>query len=312
MNLSDRAKAELERILLKLGDDIFDEDDIRKLLLHLRANFKSQRLIWEFASFVAHPEERDRGVFHQDLDVKYAKIKYVHANNGQTKLNIQKIEETVFKTLIKGSLEKYSERDLVSKIKRSKKDCTHLIKQTYKKEGQYYFLRAEKISDIGLISSIIRVIISTIEFKHALNINELFNQFNFCFKKLVSQLQNDFDYKSFLKKDKDKLALCLMSLIHSSKFRLFDGAEGVCELSLSKDIDEYKKGVIQWHLNLDARVTSENKSTFTWSLMELTKDVSSFVPELVSIAPNNFQRVSPSFFNAIRNEEGNLILGKKT
>lgn len=104
INLSDRAKQELTSIFKKFKNKSFDETDIEKLLLHLRAQFKGQRHIWEFASFIAHPEERDQGVFHQALDVYWAKKKYIRGEN-KPPLDIGKIDEKLYKTLIIGSVE---------------------------------------------------------------------------------------------------------------------------------------------------------------------------------------------------------------
>jgi hypothetical protein len=82
MQLTSRTKSELTRILKKLADKTFEEEDIKILLIQWRPHFKQYVLIWELACFMAHTEARDRGVFHKELDSRYAKMVYGRTFGG--------------------------------------------------------------------------------------------------------------------------------------------------------------------------------------------------------------------------------------
>jgi hypothetical protein len=314
MNLSERGEKELRKIISKLSNNTFDEDDISRLLLFFRAEFKDQKLIWEFASFIAHPESRDQGVFHQALDVTYAKFKYIHTSNGSDEpLNIRRIESGLYKAIVLGSLEIFPEKEIKEKLGKSKQQCLQTLKECYKKiDGVYELQSVPKFKEA---INIVNLINSYYEFKYAFNPDSLISQFQYCLKKSSQSLSISFDAKTFLKNHRNDIILCLMCLIHSSKFKLFDKTEGHCELHLTRNMEKLKVGEVEWNFNLNAYVKITTKklqggSTFSWALLGINSDVSHYLPSIETVDTNILSAKLTSF-NAIRNPEGKLIIGDR-
>lgn len=69
-------------------------------------------------------------------------------------------------------------------------------------------------------------------------------------------------------------------------------------------------GIKKWVLGLNAIVVLGKNSKFIWPLISLTDRVEEVIPELESVSENTIM-ITPPYFNAVRNEEGRLILGIK-
>jgi hypothetical protein len=120
-------------------------------------------------------------------------------------------------------------------------------------------------------------------------------------------LNLEFNYHKFLRDNASQLLLCIICILHSRQFLLFDGNIGKCEIGLVKDDSQ-----TSWALNLNANVEVELQKhiSICWSIMSLQKNVAQFVPGLENSSET--EKILPlKYFNAIRNKEGKLVIGKK-
>ena len=139
MNFNEKAKSDFRIIIKRLNNKSFDEKDISDLVRSWRSYFKSQDMIWEFASFMAHREERDQGLFLYELDVRYAKLIY-GILSPKKKFNPYKIEERLFKALFIGGLENTDNEHLKKNTGLSRTQAKNIINRFYKKKGKFYEL----------------------------------------------------------------------------------------------------------------------------------------------------------------------------
>ena len=70
-----KLRASVTRALEKLKTGTFDEDDIKMLLIDVRDLIRAKNLLYELATFVAHPTERLQGRFHRALQARHFKLK---------------------------------------------------------------------------------------------------------------------------------------------------------------------------------------------------------------------------------------------
>ena len=61
----------------------FDEDDVKLLLIEIREKLKGETFLREICDFVAH-SDRNKGICHKKVDVRYAKLKLVEENTKRT------------------------------------------------------------------------------------------------------------------------------------------------------------------------------------------------------------------------------------
>ncbi|MCG8409961.1 MAG: hypothetical protein MI739_01615 [Bacteroidales bacterium] len=61
----------------KIENGTFDEDDVKLLLIEIREKLKGETFLREVCHFVAH-SDRDKGICHKKVDVRYAKFKFVY------------------------------------------------------------------------------------------------------------------------------------------------------------------------------------------------------------------------------------------
>jgi len=316
MNLSERTKGDLILILSKFEKDTYNEDDIEKLLLILRAFFEGQGIIWELASFIAHPEARSKGIFQEKIDTNYAILKYQLVNNKKfeycpskededLKINLFKIKSPIFKALILGGIKNYPEKKLQSDLNLNQKVCLKILNETYTVVNGYHVLKEFK--NISIITQIFNLVFSLFQTKLILSEDKIISQFEYCFKQINLNLKLNFNYKEFLKNNAPQFLLCIICILHSRQFKLFDGKIGKCEIGLVKDDSQ-----TSWALNLNANVDVELQKhiSICWSIISLQKNVAQFVPGLEN--SSDTEKILPlKYFNAIRNEEGKLVIGKK-
>src|SRR5688500_17259413 len=65
----------------------FTFNDIRSLFIDLRPH-ASSRLLKEIAHFVAHPEERDQGISHREIDLNYIKMRNIAGQEPMMVLSV--------------------------------------------------------------------------------------------------------------------------------------------------------------------------------------------------------------------------------
>lgn len=297
---SERSKLELECIIKKLNEDTFDEDDIKSLLLQWRAYFKSSSLIWEFACFISHPEERSKVIFHKELDVKYTQMIYGRAIGGpfNKSFNPNVVEPKLFNTLLIGGIETIESDYLKSITGLTKIQARDFIYQSYMKKGNLFYIRPKK--EYKKLEKIINAILSLVSLTPAIKNEEIIKQFKNALTETITILELSLNSNEIIEKNKHKIIICLMCLLHSHNFILFDKKKGACKLDINRGRNN------KWAIYLYANISDIN---IHWPLMEFEDDLHEHIEELPEIN-NSFEPFKLKGFNAIRKNNRLVITNK--
>jgi len=172
-----------------------------------------------------------------------------------------------------------------------------LINRSYEKKGKIYHIKSQK--NHNKLEKIINSILSLINFTASINNKDIIDQFHSALEETINILNINFNTDEIIKKNKNKILICLMCLLHSHNFILFDNNKGNCRLEINTNKDN------KWTLYLYANVLN-----ISWPLMEIDEELESHIENLPEV--NIFgERFKLNGFNAIRNSQGQLVITNK-
>ncbi len=238
----------------KIESGTFDEDDVKLLLIEIREKLKGETFLKEICHFVAH-SDRDKGICHKKVDVRYAKFKFVdehtkkvlttefmEKNKGKPErfftdtmlgyIKSDKIEKELFELLILAGIDDIENELFQKYYKLTKKQVKRLIINAYRLDIGFYIPKTTITQkEFLIIDDLLKFIRGTITGKPAFTGNEIFNDLLNGLKRLSSEIQYKMDYGK-IKKNKSDVIVCIISLLHDSTFKLFDGTIGNGFISL--------------------------------------------------------------------------------
>ena len=236
------------RRIKTIENSTFTEDDIKLLLIEIRERLKKNRFLTEICHFVAH-SERDKGICHKKIDVRYAKLKLLEENT-QAKLTkefirenkdkperfftdkmldfikTEKIEKSLFELVILGGIDDLENTMYSKYYKTNKKRVKVLVTNAYKLVNGYYLIK-ENIDrkEFLYIDDLLKFIRGTVTGKPAFYSHDIKNDFIRAIKKLSIELNHDLNIKG-LNKNIDDVILTIITLLQDAQFTLFDGKIG--------------------------------------------------------------------------------------
>ena len=233
MNKTEKIK--VQKIINKIQDDKFDENDIDNLLIKLRAYSNSFQIFREFSDFVAHNNIRNKGITNDSIEFMYLRFKLmVEYTFQERKLNLDTPSPIWIKKLIKYSVNDFEDEFFIRKYGVPKKDLIKEIDRSFiinHKKGVVNFKNKHPTTNmVNAITDAMSII----------NCNPIYTQ-----EKLISEIigvieQNNLIInKKIFKEKSEKITLCLLLLLHDAKFS-YKGIEfGYCMIS-HFDFDKYK------------------------------------------------------------------------
>jgi len=244
----------------KIESGTFDEDDVKLLLIEIREKLKGETFLKEICHFVAH-SDRDKGICHKKVDVRYAKFKFfdVHTkkvlttefmekNKGKPErfftdtmlgyIKSDKIEKELFELLILSGIDDIENELFQTYYKLTKKQVKQLITNAYRLDFGFYIPKSTLTQkEFLIIDDLLKFIRGTITGKPAFTGKDIFNDLLNGLKRLSSEIQYKTNYDK-IKKNKSDIIVCIISLLHDSTFKLFDGTIGTGFISLHPREDE--------------------------------------------------------------------------
>lgn len=293
MKFSDRAQSELQYILKKLSEGTFDETNIKDLLLIWRSHFPNNSMVWELACFVAHTEERDRGVYHKELNVRYVQMVYGKVFGGpfNKTLQMQKMRFSLFKALFIDGVDLGDEEFIKKQSGLNKHKAKEEAKKNYKCKDGICTLKPSK--DYTKLEGVLKGVLNCMSFKVGVDNQNILTEFKDGLQKTIENLNLDYEVNSLISGKEEEILICIMCLLHSHDFLLYDKEIGSCELSLRAD--PMKKDLT---FSLDAAV-----KIVRWSLMEIKPKRLDYFDIDESSTDYN---ITLKGFHALRDIEGNL------
>jgi len=299
MSLNQKGIFGFERIKEKIKLDTFDESDIEKLLLLLRPSSKG--IVWELASFIAHQEERTKGLFQELLDTNYAILKHsLEKDNKTEQINPFSIHESIYKTLIIGGIKIYPKDKIKNYTGKSNQECIKLLELSYAKKDDYYVLK--DYSKLPIVIILLRLSVSIFQAdKEVFTQSDLVDQFSQNISALSKSLNLLFDKKEFQTKS-DDITICIMCILHSRQFKLYDNSVGTCEMMVS-----YEEASKKFSLGIWGCIEMKPYVNIMWRIFRFKGDISNYIYNL-PVLPKEAKEYKLTCFNATRNKTGKLII----
>lgn len=233
-------KTKAQKIVNRIQNGNFDENDVDNLFMRLRASSYKNIIFREIADFVAHNDKRDRGVTNQSLEAMYYSMKYfLEYTSPKISLDIAMPFPIWIKKLIKYQVDKIDEEILREKFSVGKERLKIRIDKGFKddKKTKKTLLKKDKLSMETLHA--IQYVMSFIISKEAFSQKDLINQ-------IINVLhQNDISFdKDKILAQADKITLCVLLLLHNSKFDYKGHKLAYCTINPEKEFVSYNTNFV--------------------------------------------------------------------
>ncbi|MDC4547506.1 hypothetical protein OHV46_08720 [Acinetobacter baumannii] len=209
-------KHKLEKILEKVESGQFDENDIDNLFIKLRPYYKGFKKFKEIADFVAHNDERDRGLLNQALEHRYLMMKYfidyVYDNDAEP-LDMGKPFPAWVIKLLKYQSEFVDKQKFLQDYKQS-------ITSFLKKVDQVFKINEKEKTALYIGGSVSELFLSGLkECLHFISFRPAFNQDDLI-KEILGVLKaNKINFnKDKIKYQSDKITICILLLMHNATY----------------------------------------------------------------------------------------------
>jgi hypothetical protein len=219
-----------QKVISKIESGNFDENDVDNLFMRLRAYSKQNHIFREIADFVAHNDQRNKGLANDSLEAFYLSFKYfVEYISPKTSLDIFSPFPIYVKKLMKYQVDKCKGEDLKANFNVSKQRLKSRIDTLFSenKKNKTAVLKKPNISEnnFNLVKHLLGFIGSQPAFDQSEIICDTLEVINLC--KLTV------DKEAFLAQS-DKITLCILLLIHDAEFKFGGYKPGLCKLSCEK------------------------------------------------------------------------------
>lgn len=259
---------------------------------------------------MAHSEPRNQGILQRNLNLRYAKLQYgnVFKTDGSKKINPFKIEIELYNALIINGIKECNVNDFKTETGLNKSDALMILNEIYEKENNYYLLT--KPTHYKELNVMFQFLLNSFSPGEGFNCKQVLKQLEISLGKINQHLRLGFPVNKILKKNESDIIICIMCLLHSHEFKLYDGNHGKCILSASRLNKSKNQLTSNWELSLNA-VVNFDTSTFLWPLIKFDQKVDEYIPELKKLPKNVNYSIDLIFFNAVRNDNNKLIISNK-
>lgn len=225
MKTSEKIKA--QKALDRIQSGSFDELDVDSLLMGLRPYSGRYHLFREAADFVAHNDKRDKGLTNQSLEALYLSMKYfVEFVSPKKPLDISEPFPRYIKKLMKYQVDKCSAEELRQRFKvtpaRLKSRIDTLFKDDPKSKTS--LLRKSGLSNDTFLA--IQHLLGFIGSHPAFTGTDVLNELV-----AVANMNGLGADEIAIREQQDILLLCLMLLMHKTKFNFGGVEDGECMIS---------------------------------------------------------------------------------
>lgn len=230
-------KAKAQKLVLKLETGNFDENDVDNIFMRLRAYSHGNRIFREVADFVAHNDERNQGIATESIEAFYLSIKYfLEYASPKISLDIGSPFPLYVKKLMKYQIDKCKDTDLKEKFNVTKQRLKSRIDTIFSedKKNNVAFMKKPKISEDTLraLQYILGFIGSHPAFDQSRVISELLS--------VIKSNKLNANEEELLKHS-DRIAACVVLLLHEATFEYGAHKQGYCKVSCEKTSIPYNQ-----------------------------------------------------------------------
>lgn len=230
-------KAKAQKLVLRLQSGDFDENDVDNIFMRLRAYSHGNRIFREVADFVAHNDERNQGVAAESLEAFYLSFRYfLEYVSPKISLDIGKPFPLYVKKLMKYQIDKCKESDLKEKFNVTKQRLKSRIDTIFSedKKNNKAFMKKPKISEDTL--NALQHILSFIGSHPAFDQDQVISALLAVIRANKLDVNDD-----ELLKYSDRIAACVVLLLHEATFEYGAHKQGYCKVSCENTSISYNQ-----------------------------------------------------------------------
>lgn len=230
MKLDEKLKA--RKALAKIESGTFDENDLEILMIRLRPYSQDCRIFREAADFVAHNDERNKGLVNESLDAFALSFKYFQEFQGTGKNLLPIFDDfpSYVKNLLIYQVDKFSDDKIKEELSMTKHQLRELVRDVVRKGGKpgtctvRPSTKKRKIDALGLLLGriIVKPVFSRGEFMSDL-------------RKVIHLNGIELDSDKFNVQE-PKIILLFSLLMHRVVFTLSEGGSAVCHMRADDNI----------------------------------------------------------------------------
>lgn len=228
-------KNKAQKIVDKIQSGMFDENDVDLLFLKLRAYSSGYPIFREVSDFVAHNDNRDRGIANKSLETMYLSVMFfLEYTSPKKNLDIGSPFPLWIKKLIKLQVDKSDPNTLKEKFNVTKDRLKSRIDNGFKdnKKNKTTLLKNGKLSQETLLA--IQHVLSFISGNHSFTQKDLIGEVISVIKSNDIKIDDEkFHVQS------DKVTLCTLLLFHRATFDFKGHKAGMCQISSEKSSISY-------------------------------------------------------------------------
>lgn len=220
-------KIKTHKIIRKIESGDFDGNDVDNLFMRLRAYSNGCLIFREVADFVAHNNERNRGMINDSLKGFYLRMKFfIEYSDTNKKLDIAKPFSRWIKDLIIYQIRMTEEAVLISKYKVTKDRLITRVKKGFKdnKNGNYTHLVEGKLS-LNTLKAI-QFVMNYLYVKEVYNQSTLLNEII----KVIQKNNLEIDLEKLMNQS-DCFTVHTMLLMHNTQFNISSKRKGYCYIT---------------------------------------------------------------------------------
>lgn len=264
-------KNKAQKLIKKIESGQFDENDIDSLFMRMRAYSSKMPVFREIADFVAHNDQRDRGLTNQSLETMYLRMKFfLEYNSPKKTLDISSPFPLWIKRLMLLQVSKFKDSVLKEKFNVTQQRLKSRIDNAFKedKKNNLATLKDGKLSHQTLeaIQHIMSYLVSNVAFTQEDLISELLS--------VIVSNKLEIEKDLFLAQS-DKITLCTLLLMHNATFDCKGHKLGYTQISTEKESISYNTKFVDVNGNeIDHVETFGNLQVTGWVVVNNSgKDV---------------------------------------
>lgn len=232
---SERVK--VQKVISKIEKGDFDENDIDNLLMKLRAFSNYKSLFSEIAHFVAHNDERNKGMTHEVVEMQKLLIEYLFIYKSKNlKFDVFKPFPSYIKRVMKYQLDKVDDLFFVERFGFKKNNFARLIDTLFvddslKKNSLLDILSFHKMKNYekDKLLNAIGFLISYLDYPSMCTQKEIFDSI------AEVLLRNNLLFSiDKLKLQEDKIILSVLYLMNGTRYNLKEYGYGYCNIYMQK------------------------------------------------------------------------------
>lgn len=181
------------------------------------------------------------------------------------------------------------------------KDCIKLLRKSYKKNGDYFELK-----NYSLLSEIVFIIgLSKSVFysgKEVFTQEDLISQLIQSISKLSDLFSIPFN-KKYIQSQSEDIVICIMCILHSRQFKLYDDSIGVCKMGVL-----YEKNCLNYTLNLFGSVEVKPQVNILSSIFKFKGNLYKYIDDLPVFSLDKPTEYNLTRFSAVRDDKGQLVI----